>query len=92
MRAVFLQMLLPTAVILKHTKKEFIWRPISAYFAGLIAFKKKQRRLTLAQKKGTKMCLAEQALVSKYRVVFDRRKDGFSGLARALQENLGKVI
>lgn len=41
LRAVFLQMLLPTAVILKHTKKEFIWRPISAYFAGLTAFKKK---------------------------------------------------
>lgn len=38
------------------------------------------------------MCLAEQALVQKYRVVFYRRKDGFSGLVKALQGNLGKVI
>lgn len=50
MRAVFLKMLLPTVVILKHTKKEFIWRAISAYFGGLIAFQKKKQRPTLAQK------------------------------------------
>lgn len=62
LRAVFLQMLLPTVVILKHTKKEFICSPISAYFGGLIAFKKKQQRLTLAQKNKVQKCALQNRL------------------------------
>lgn len=70
-------MLLPTVVILKHTKKEFICSPISAYFGGLIAFKKKQQRPTLAQRnKSTETCLAEPALVREYRAVPYRKAVG----------------